>query len=555
MNRNKGKRKANARKFDRDDQKFPNRGEARKDEGRDVPRGADRGSLNDISWYTHNPSLVLAAASLPYPYRPGMPINFGLMREPGATGNEAIPALAGIPGVLRIDWSPSIGQSHNITSPASIIAREIYGKVRAAYSGQLSVDAPDFVIYLLALDSVFSYIGFLKRLYRALHSWSSQNYSLPNMLVAELCDLTPSDADRQITLMRADINKLWQGINELVFQSRKFTCPAIMDVFNRHYWLNDNVYTDADSLNSQFFVFRQKYYYRFELVDTPESVKAGGLVYKAAPSLRTTNQPVQTLLEYGTALLEALSGWGDAYTISGYLSRAYEGVPSFAVAELLQGEVLTPAYVPEVLMQIENLSTVQPGPYFSAINATISQDVLNNVILSDPTIVTSKSWPDLQYTPWTADRYLSIRSDAPTVADNLIASRMHSFISGVDQTDKTVLLHIESGTEICLSMSLICANPANDILQTGDPYDRYEMTTESVVTSAALSLGQGVPYMMQFDWHPLLRIFQPYKNASTNQQVWIVRFFGDIHNITNVPKSVMENIHRVCILSEFNAYS
>lgn len=242
--RKRGKRKFDKRMERNDERRFDSK---MKDDSREAR------ARNDVSWYAKYPDLLQAAGSFPYPYRPGMSIPMGT-----PSYNTNIQRSFHIPGVLALDWIPSIGVSNEATSPSSVAAKEIYAKVRSKYSGALDADAPDFMVYLMALDSVFAYIAWCKRIYRTLNAWTPNNYVLPDTLLSAY-GLTVQD----IQSLREQRVLLWQIINELVLQSRKFTCPALMDVFNRHYWLSDNVYTDANSINAQLYVFNLGGVYQF----------------------------------------------------------------------------------------------------------------------------------------------------------------------------------------------------------------------------------------------------------------------------------------------------
>lgn len=323
------------------------------------PDRAYRGGENDISWYTRYPNLVVASASLPYPYRPGMDVEIATTRSLGG-GSWVNKVTQTIPGVMALEWIPSAGKSENAMDPASLLGMEIYAKVRQSYSGTLRADAPDYVIYVMALDSVFSYIAWLKRLYRVLNAWTPENYAMPAALLHGM-----GLQDDDIAALRANRMQLWEYINMLVLESRKFTCPGTLDIINRHYWMSDNVYVDDPSLNSQMYMFNLAGAYEYSLATYgDQTTPTGGLTLKLMPWVRSSTSAnpngvgptlsVELLYEYGHSMLTALAEWDDSYTINGYLKRAYEGTPLFAVEELPINAVLDPVYSTEVLTQIEN---------------------------------------------------------------------------------------------------------------------------------------------------------------------------------------------------------
>lgn len=525
---------------------------------------------NDISWYSRNPNLLAAAASIPYPYRAGMNIP---MLVDGTTSMEAW-YIAGntspatvihtpltamtyrVPGVCRISWIPSLGKTQTSTDPVNIVARELYSTIRSKYSGSLEVDPPDLMMYLGALDSIFAYIAALKRIYRILSVWTPDNYYLPDGLLRFVGSAGLADFDQ----LRANKTQLWQCINELILQTRKFKCPAVMDLFNRHYWLNDNVYTDAPTVNSQMYAFVMEAVLVYSAQPTvdDDSIKASGLVYKYTPWSRTTSADngedfpqsvsVENLYTFGLNMIRALNQWDDVFTINGYLQRAFEGVPSFAIEEMPQDPVFTPVYNEEVLTQIEN---TRPVPAVYALTYTsygVRQNVAqNNVVTADKFTVTPSPVMPYAYLRNMAqfNPILNIRSDAPTVADTVIATRLCHAIT-VTEGESTIEIEISHATEIVL-----------DVSYQRHPYDNGGDSVPAVITRAygrSINQWPGDSANTQstdaFDWHPIF--VEVIINSAL--QVNSIAVHGDTRNVTVLAPNQLDEIHRVCVLSEFNAY-
>lgn len=128
------------------------------------------GALNDIAWYSKNPELLIAAAQVPYPFKPGMMVPGGTFTD--QAGTYTYNADTWLPGVCTVQFDYSVGYSNDTMSPASIAAREMFARIRSKFSGRLVADAPDIFMYCLALDQVHAYIAWLKRLYRLLRTYS-----------------------------------------------------------------------------------------------------------------------------------------------------------------------------------------------------------------------------------------------------------------------------------------------------------------------------------------------------------------------------------------------
>nr|AVX53625.1 putative capsid [Marmot picobirnavirus] len=520
-------------------------------------RGSDKAlsSMNDISWYSRNPNLLQAAGSFPYPYRPGSTVPFGDYLASKAT--ETSKLTMKVPGFMSLAWAPSVGSSAVATDPASVVSKEVYAKVREKYSGNLEADAPDFTIYLMAIDSIYSYIAWLKRLYRIMNVWTPDNYAIPDTLLNVL-GLRPKD----ILSLRRNRVQLWQCINELILQTRKFACPAVMDIFNRHYWMSDNVYTDAPTINSQMYLFNLVGVLQFDMLPIDESgTLAGGLkcvwtpwADSAGTMAADKTLSVDDLYDFGISLINALVEWDDAYTINGYLTRAYEGVPTFTVAELQQDEVFAPVYVEEVLTQIENSRTV---PMFKdALNGlggfSVTQRPATNAVISNPTYVLSEVHKQNILSAEAVRPMLSIRSDNPTVADSVIATRLQATITHTEMSAvHNFQIHIVCGTEIPLGWFKLDEPSYSDGVAGGFSY----VWCFTQVLNTTTTNGQALADYMnigQYDWHPF--VFYIHEMA-TGTSVYKFRVMGDTHNVTTISKEDLENLHRVCVYSEFNAFS
>nr|AMP18948.1 capsid protein [Otarine picobirnavirus] len=503
---------------------------------------------NDISWYSKYPQLLVAGGSFPYPYRPGMDLDLGKIN--GGTGITSDLAWSyRIPGVMSLLWMPSVGVSNTVTDPASVMAKELYAKVRAKFSGSLDADAPDFVMYLMALDSVYAYIAWLKRLYRTLNAWTPQNHALPDTLLAGF-NITQTEAND----LRLNKTQLWQCINELILQSRKFICPAVMDIFNRHYWMSDNVYLDDQTMNSQIYCFHPQGLYKLAQVAIPDGSgnTAAGLKMVGLPVQHT----VTKLYEFGLSLISAIAEWDDGYTISGYLMRAFEGVPSFTVEDLGADEILAPIYSPEVLSQIQNSFTVS-DVYLTDDNLlTVAQNPATNVVVSNPQVYVTKSIADgvnLKRAMDTAKPLFSMDVDNPGAADNVIASRLNAMFTFVKEDTVTAgkipvyVYAVDCGTEIpCAWYYKSVPAGTNEALK-----KNYVIPQIVVVPQGGNWEALKLAVITQFQKCPLVRVAVQESSGGG----YTCGMLGDVHNVTTVDRAMLANLHKICLYSEFNAFS
>lgn len=538
MKRRKSRR--NDRAAERDQRRYPR--DKDKFESKDSAR-------NDISWYSRNPNLLVAAGSFPYPYRPGMTLDLGTTIGPAGSKFTFT-----VPGCMTLHWLPSVGLSETATDPASVLGKEMYARVRQVYSGSLDVDAPDFVMYVMALDSAFAYIAWLKRVFRVINAWSPENYFIPDGLLVGM-----GFSKSEILNLRAEKTLLWQLINDLVLQSHKFTVPASMDVFNRHYWMSDNVYTDADSINSQMYLFNPHALYRFAELPMPgtEDV-ASGLEMVLMPVYATHSTPltVKDLYNYGVGLLQALVAWDDAYIINGYLRRAFEGDAQFTIDEIGGNEILSPRYEPEVLMQIENSRVLPYGERITSFSAfKVTQDVSTNAVISRPSYDVNGDLPLFTNKLGLINPILNIRSDSPTVADSTVASRLQAGVLRTLNIGTNWSVFIDSGTEIPLfwDVTVITNGQATQRVWQQMQYVNVSLgdtPSQKAISDSVINLANTMN-VESYDWHPIGMIvaITPQGELST---FWTL--CGDVHNLTTINGQSLQNLHRICLYSEFNSF-
>lgn len=472
--------------------------------------------LNDISWYSKFPYLLDAAAKIPFPYRPGMKLNL----------ISADVSKQFIPGVFTINWAPWIGIGNEPTSPINIASRELFNKVRSKFSGSLEADSPDFMIYFMALDSIFSYIGSMKRDFRILNAYSPDNYITPDgLLIAE------GYTYASITTAREFKMQLYQYINELVRMTRKFTCPALFDLFNRHYWLNDNVYTDDGMMNSQMYMFVQSYYLKFGY-STGADVK-GQLTYVPGPD-KSIN-PVHTMYQFGLGLINALSQPDDTYIISGYLTRAFEGASSFLVEEIGYDEVLSPVFVPQVLRQIENAYTCVGGDGGDLTKITLNgivQDPATNSITTDYAVQVLAAGTGNFINP-----IINSRMAQPDVEEVVECSRLQTYYDPVAG-------EIVAGTELVMGMFM--TSPYNNASMVR--VNNTMVISGDNANTSPINAAHWLANLMCYDWHPIFIVIDD--GATTPTAITGV----DIHNITTFSLDQAKQINRVCLYSEFNSF-
>lgn len=486
---------------------------------------------NNLAWYNKNPELLRSAASLPFALQPGRVVTLG------SIGDSTLRFK--YPGICVIRFIPGCGASYDVTSPVSIAAKEIYSKVRSKFSGSLDADAPDIMMYLLALDSVYSYIAQLKRIYRCISAYSPENLYFPKALVQALTGLGNTGFE---TLVAQKV-QFFGYITELVGMTRKFIFPDVFPLFDRHFFMNNDVYLDAPSIKGQIYVFRQTGFWQIK----EDSATGSELEY--ATITLNGNDPAGSYFNFGRQLISKLSDWDESYTISGYLMRAYEGAKMVAVTAPEVGEIITPRYEEGFMPQLENLKTICGK--FEDGSLRIYQDPITNAVLFKPAVVADGT---SQYYSAPADiasvkNLMSLRNVNPAYEEITEASRL--MIAYHDKPTSSGALQVICATEIPVSVAYYELSSDGGINTPGSPealqsYIQFDMTDNQSARAETLYAA----YQSAFDWHPILPVIEKINAAGAHD----IKFYGDLSNVSFVDDIALENLHRVCAYSLFDVF-
>lgn len=504
-----------------------------------APQRTDTSSWNDLSWYSKYPELLVSSASIPFPYKPGMVIHGPTYTDP--VSGETKVAKLGVPGVLSVCYDYTIGQSKDKASPASIASNQLFFKIRRAFSGSLATDAPDVFMYTMGLSQIFSYIAFLKRLYRTVTRYSALNNYFPETILK--AQLGKFAAGFDIRDFYANKVQLWNYINTLVRMVDAYKVPAFMDIFRRHQFMTEHVYSDVDSMIGQNYVFSPNGWYVLQEQETNP-----GQYYTQLKYMRFNQFPgyqkvtVQFLFEFGLYMITSFNNWTDALTINGYIMRAYEGETFYSAELLQQDEMLTPEYSQEVLMQIHNLTVLN-----DFVPDDITQNPLNGAIISNPSVPAT----------FVGNVIVDIPNTSPTAGMVTLASRLAATVSPV--TGELIC-----GTEVVTELKLyavtetgamtLASNIDDEIYLFVDGNDLYQSSSDWEFF--AQKLQQYIAFS-QWEGFPRMWLLLGLKDISSLPG-WVGHVFtamlGQLTNPTAITAEELQNIHRVCLYSEFDAF-
>lgn len=511
----------------------------------DKPEGG-----NDVSWYLKNPQLIKDTANLPFGKALGLPITVDdvYQAEPLENPNQAVTTC--LPGINVLWYQPTYSISKDNVSALNIASRNIYSYVRHANSGASNYDAPDLMLYLLAMDSIYSQHANLTRAYGLARTFSGVNRYLAKQLV-EAIGFQYDDLIANMANYRAQINTLALRMSSLYV-------PTTMTVFLRHMWMNKNIYTDAPGAKSQMYAFAPTGYYTYNEYDGP-----GKLTWNRFGDVAREPRPMSWYLERANDALNILLESEDIGIMSGDILKCYGESGLFTFGTIDAEFTIVPTYNEEVLMQIHNATVLNCNPA-TLTNADITQDVESGALLYAPTFGTynpgssSSGIIDL-YTKDTSPEMVTVATrlrttasivDSHYVEDILVPGGqfvdLYSYTCAIDSCGTEVIVEsiiytLESDGEMARTLSM----PSDVLLHS---WGYMNQGTAFDVRDAFTTLGK----FANFDWNTLSRFWEIVDTAEGPRLSNKVDYINDIDNFAILSNSTMRAIHDVVALAVFD---
>lgn len=214
-----------------------------------VDKGNTKG-MNDVSWYALNDQMLKDSASLPFTYPTGHPVA-GLAKyffgsEVGKSTNGNFNAL-GMPGIMRLNVVTTIGEADSETAAVNVAAKKIYADIRYKVSGGRTYEPADVMMFILAMDQIYSAWTWMMRVYGLVNRYSQENKYLGDALIKA----QGIDAE-DLRLHLADFR---YAMNNIAAQMNAIYVPKEFKLLTRHSWLFSNVYYDDPLNKGQMYVF------------------------------------------------------------------------------------------------------------------------------------------------------------------------------------------------------------------------------------------------------------------------------------------------------------
>ena len=306
---------------------------------------------NDPAWYALNPQLLKDAASFPYAWPLGNKLNVGVHGNLINRGS--------LPGVMVMNWVPTIGYSSDGTSPVNVASINTYTKIRHDNSGHANYDHADYMMYLLAMDSVYAFHSWMRRVYGCMLTYSNTNRYYPRVIVKAM----GVDFDS----LQGNLADFRQYINTYAIKASALAVPAKMSYMTKHYWMSEGLYYDSQQDKPQTYLFNPLGFYKFALSagDAPHGTLQFAPMFPDTGSdgmvpgcSAKASWGLADIIEYGDALLAPIISDEDFGIMSGDTLKSFGIGGCYTLPVTEETYTVLPSYSAEVLDQIQNATFI-----------------------------------------------------------------------------------------------------------------------------------------------------------------------------------------------------
>lgn len=473
---------------------------------------------NDPKWYYKDQRILQDVASYSFSHPLGNPIQVDEVSFRSAFD-------FGVPGIMGIEIGITPGVSKDAQSPINLAAMDLYSFVRYKNSGASNYDPPDLMMYILGCDSLYTCWNWMRRIYGYASTYSQVNkykpYGYALLDNVNLVDIYSNLAD-----FRAYLNMTANRISA-------FACPAVFTYTLRHSWLFSNIFTDADTLKAQEYMYVPSYFFKFD-----ETTSTQGTSLTTVPihdvSTPFTFASLKAMLD---GMILAMSYSEDAGIMSGDIIKAY-GSNLFKLSSIDADYVVSAAYSKEVLSQIENIVFTPKGSTTIA-SFKVTQDVNTNTIQFHPTLIgTGAISQDNTH-------YLNFHWDSPTPEDVMVATRLNCVTKL--QTDGSLTLE-SCGSEIAFNVQVVGLQKTATGFQIAINTNYNTAVLDDLKWETVQGYLNYIWTYIAFDWAPPIEL----PVVTTDQGLMHSNPLRDYDNFTYLSLDNYVAMNELALLSEFN---
>lgn len=505
------------------------RNQRREEEAVDAIEATYRSKSNPYAWYANFPNFAKDVAQLAFGTPVGQPIY--------VNGNDYVANA----GIMTLYFVPGPGLSEGPSSPLNRQATRFQSYLRSIQRAASSYDAADTMMYLLGIDSLYTYWAYLRRAYGVAQLFTPTNKYYPRRLLQAM-GVDPDDIIFHLADFRAFINRYALNIG-------RFAMPKSFDLTQRHMWMANGIYVDSKSSRAQTYMFVPRVVWQWDnTVTTGSQLTLSDLTgADAQPLLHTFDQ----LVQIAETLVSNFNNDDDTMNISGDLYRAFGPEGLLGVEETPSNYAVVPVYDETVLSQIENCTIVgelSNGATPSTTPAiTQNPEVNNGAILFQPYAEAGMKqfgtsfWRNFAVVNPRAMLNAHVDSPSPEwvmEATRLVAVSEGRISVGALENAKLSGFGTDLITDIRVCVTSLSNPQSVQFLRTKT--QTLWLDAASTATDVAESLELAALFQ-QFDWAPMLYVY------STTDGLHLMA--ADVDNFTSLSHDQLYNIHEAALLS------
>ena len=469
---------------------------------------------NDPSWYCVDEAIGKDVASIPYNVFAGSPV---INRTPPAGGVSLVAQLPTIPGVAVIKYLPVPGLSISGSSAINVASRAIYSWVRHANSGHANYEHADLMIYILAMDQIYTLLLELRRIYDIAMTYSAVNRYVGDGLLQALGCMPAT--------VRSNLAQIRYYYNLMVAKIQALCIPNVLDYFKRHALLASTVLGDSDSVRGQFYLYQCSDVFKFE----PYENQTGGSLKCGGRGITWGN--ITTAINTINHMIDNLVSNEDINIMSGDILKAYGEENLYRLTKLPEDETIEIIYDEGMLNAIENLTIINNANLQGHLE--IAQT--NGALIYGPKFVGETLSEGLQsfdsasnlYTFGVNDIYINSHKEQPDWKDNLEFTPTTSCLIKLDDTANYFL---SCGSELIVKLRL-CYFEEDHTMSFTD--------ITSSCLSDAVGMARIISVLNYFDWHPIMYLYEV-ESSLPNAYKYVAPIF-DAKTFTRISP---ETVHR-----------
>nr|QXV86464.1 capsid protein [Rat picobirnavirus] len=503
---------------------------------KEIEDTAFKSGSNPYDFYSQFPNFARDAATIPF----ANPL--GAILTEKATETDYT-----VPGLMTIAFYPTVGVSHDYTSPMNRSSIRFYTYMRSIQKASAAYDHQDITMMVTALDNVIMFHDLLVRAYRVMNLWTPVNEYYPRALIAAM--------GLSYDSLKANLSDFRLYINNLGFQISQYAIPQDVKMISRHRWLVSGLYTDSEATRAQTYMFVPQGFWKYD-----NTVATGSqLTYVewlgtiASPNIHTFEQVVT----FGDGLMNAMSNEADFAIISGDMFSFFNG-NVMILPEVQEKEIILPTYDKVVLSQIENLRIA--GKWGQGYTPIISQDpsVNGGAIIFEPQMkarsFNADSGSNLSsYLNSRSSVKMNFHNDSPSAEQVMEASRFiyTAEVNNEESSNNGNTVIKSCGTELVSGLRIWHINP------TTGSYRFYEMSSPLFLFQATSTVGavaanfQSITDFYQFDWAPMIDVFV-YQGSAGDHTFTYEGLLADVDVFSYIYDNYIENMNTAALYSLWN---